>query len=158
VAATGHHGGVQIPDAYLPRRASGGRLTMGLRPLAEGAWLEVDADRGVELAMKAELLDSAFATCVAVLPGSEAAGRELLGAVVDDLTRHHADLELDLAAFEVHASSAVAADHGVVAASRLVQEDLCLLDASGVLVAACVCFPSRWNLREKIGQTLDTIH
>jgi hypothetical protein len=41
-----------------------------------------------------------------------------------------------------------------------VQEDLCVLEKRDTwrLTAACVCFPSRWNLREKIGQTLDTIH
>jgi hypothetical protein len=51
-------------------------------------------------------------------------------------------------------------DHPIVAAARLVQEDLCVLVRSDVwrLQAACVCFPSRWNLASKIGTTLDDIH
>jgi hypothetical protein len=51
-------------------------------------------------------------------------------------------------------------DHPVVAAARLVQEDLCVLVRSDVwrLQAACVCFPSRWNLASKLGTTLDDIH
>jgi len=48
----------------------------------------------------------------------------------------------------------------VVAAARLVQEDLCVLVRSDAwrLQAACVCFPSRWNLASKLGTTLDDIH
>ena len=51
-------------------------------------------------------------------------------------------------------------EHPIVAASRLVQEDLCVLVRSDAwrLEAACVCFPSRWALATKIGRTLDEIH
>jgi len=47
----------------------------------------------------------------------------------------------------------------VVAAARLVQEDLCVLVRSDAwrLQAACVCFPSRWNSLQ-LGTTLDDIH
>ncbi len=40
------------------------------------------------------------------------------------------------------------------------QEDLCVLVRSDAwrLQAACVCFPSRWNLASKLGTTLDDIH
>ncbi len=46
-------------------------------------------------------------------------------------------------------------------AGRLVQEDLCLMlpGTSGYeLVAASLCFPSRWRLRDKLGQPLAHIH
>ena len=51
-------------------------------------------------------------------------------------------------------------EHPLIGASRLVQEDLCVMqrDDDWRLVAACVCFPSRWNLAEKIGTSLDEIH
>jgi hypothetical protein len=52
--------------------------------------------------------------------------------------------------------------HPVEQAGRLVAEDLCvhLPDASGVpvLVAACLCFPFRWVLAEKLGRPLSAIH
>ena len=48
------------------------------------------------------------------------------------------------------------------ALGRQLEPDFLLLqpDASGSLQldAACVCFPSAWNLAEKIGQTIETIH
>ena len=42
----------------------------------------------------------------------------------------------------------------------MVQEDLCVLVRSDAwrLQAACVCFPSRWDLASKLGATLDGIH
>jgi dimethylamine monooxygenase subunit A len=46
-------------------------------------------------------------------------------------------------------------------AGRIVSEDLCLLERRGgawVLTAATVCFPSRWDLRSKLGRTLSGIH
>ena len=46
-------------------------------------------------------------------------------------------------------------------ASKLVQEDLCLMrDGSGGyrLAAASLCFPSSWSLTEKFGKTLDGLH
>ena len=51
-------------------------------------------------------------------------------------------------------------EHPIVEASRLVQEDLCVLvrEDAWRLRAACVCFPSRWDLATKIGTTLDDIH
>ena len=53
--------------------------------------------------------------------------------------------------------------HPLELAGRLVQEDLCLMgqDASGGfyrLTGACVCFPTRWRLAEKLGRSLDAIH
>ena len=42
-----------------------------------------------------------------------------------------------------------------------VQEDLCILQKQGerhILTAAVMCFPSSWNLRDKIGRSIDSIH
>ncbi|HEY1762508.1 MAG TPA: DUF3445 domain-containing protein, partial [Acidimicrobiales bacterium] len=51
-------------------------------------------------------------------------------------------------------------EHPIVQAARLAQEDFCVLvrDDAWRLRAACVCFPSRWDLTQKIGTTLDEIH
>lgn len=49
----------------------------------------------------------------------------------------------------------------LLAVSRQVQEDLCLLqrDAAGWrLTAASLCFPSAWSLREKFGLPMAAIH
>lgn len=135
---------------YVPLEVKGWRMAMGLRPLDMEHWLEVDERRDDELEQKRKLLESSRDVVVAVNPEGEEGSRELLAEVRRFLETHHAGLTLDVAL----------GDHPVVAAARLVQEDLCVLVRSDVwrLQAACVCFPSRWNLASKLGTTLDDIH
>ena len=135
---------------YLPLDAKGWRLHMGLRPLDASHWLEVDAQYGEEIALKNELLATHRAAVVATRSEGDEASKELLRLIVEDLRVHHPALPIALNASE----------HPIIQASRLVQEDLCVLvrDSAWRLVAACVCFPSRWDLATKIGTTLDDIH
>jgi len=52
-------------------------------------------------------------------------------------------------------------DHPLIDAASHVQEDLCILQKQGhehVLSAAVMCFPSSWDLREKIGRSIADIH
>ena len=42
-------------------------------------------------------------------------------------------------------------------AARGVEEDLCIL-VDGRLVAGCVCFPSHWSLKDKLGQPVGEVH
>jgi len=136
--------------AYIPLESKGWRMAMGLRPLDLDQWLEVDDRRDDELEQKRQLLETAFDVVVATNPEGDDGSRELLGEVTRYLDAHHPELT-----FEVRRE-----DHPIVAAARLVQEDLCVLVRSDVwrLQAACVCFPSRWNLASKLGTTLDDIH
>ncbi|MGH9019418.1 MAG: heme-dependent oxidative N-demethylase family protein [Acidimicrobiales bacterium] len=138
------------PIDYVPLDERGFRLAMGLRPLDVARWLEVDDHREAELSLKSDLLATRRDVVVATRPAGDAASAELLDEVVAWLAEHHPDLARDVDAGE----------HPVVAASRLVQEDLCVLVKSDAwrLEAACVCFPSRWRLATKIGTTLDEIH
>lgn len=49
----------------------------------------------------------------------------------------------------------------LVTLSRLIQEDICILEKRGgehVLTAALLCFPASWTLAEKIGKPLTRIH
>ena len=135
---------------YRPVDARGWRLAMGLRPLAPERWLEVDENRDAELALKADLLASSRETVLALTGEGEDACRELLGEVAAWLSAFQPDVVIRVDETE----------HPLVAASRLVQEDLCVMqrDDDWRLVAACVCFPSRWSLVEKIGTSLDAIH
>ncbi len=123
---------------------------MGLRPLDMAQWLEIDEHFNEELALKATLLKDAFDVVVATNPEGDEASAELLEEVTTFLTIAHPEL--------VHSTRAI--EHPIVAASRLVQEDLCVLvkEDTWRLRAACVCFPSRWQLASKIGTTLDDIH
>jgi hypothetical protein len=87
---------------------------------------------------------------VATNPEGDEGSRELLDEVISFLEVYHPEIAIEIDGDE----------HPVVAAARLVQEDLCVLVRSDVwrLQAASVCFPSRWNLASKLGTTLDDIH
>jgi hypothetical protein len=139
---------VSIP--YVPLDERGWRLAMGLRPLDLANWLEVDDRREEELSLKTRLLLEQPDVVVATRREGDEASAELLDEVIQFLRTHHPEVSSDVSGEE----------HAVVAASRLIQEDLCVLvrDDSWRLAAACVCFPSRWNLASKIGTTLDDIH
>src|ERR1700735_1302141 len=135
---------------YVPVDPRGWRLSMGLRPLENAAWLEIDEHFKEELATKARLLEEEYDVVVATHREGDEGSRELLDEIRENLRAHHPGV--DTAIDE--------SDHPIVAASRLVQEDLCVLvrDDAWRLRAACVCFPSRWDLASKIGTTLDDIH
>jgi hypothetical protein len=123
---------------------------MGLRPLDESKWLEVDARRDEELSLKRTLLSEQRDTVVALRDVGDAASEELLNLVLENLAAHHPAIARDV----------VASEHPIVQASLLLQEDLCVLvrEDAWRLAAACVCFPSRWSLQSKLGSTLDAIH
>ncbi len=135
---------------YLPIEAKGWRLAMGLRPLETDRWLEVDERREVELEEKRRLLALKYDVVVATNVAGDAGSAELLDEVTDFLATHTSTWPVTVSRDE----------HPIVAASRLIQEDLCVLVRSDAwrLQAACVCFPSRWNLASKLGTTLDDIH
>lgn len=137
---------------YLPVTGAPWRLTMGLRPLRAGTWLEVDGRRASELAQKASLLATAREDVVGIVPGSEFVQAELAALIAEDLATFHG---------EVSGTELAGDEPPIVAAARLVQEDLCCFERRGgrwFMTAACVCFPSRWTLATKVGADLTAIH
>ena len=125
---------------------------MGLRNLEPGDWLWIDEDHAAHVAEHARLIAERRDVVIAALPGSENACAELLEMVVDDLLAHHG-----------RDHRALRADPDPLATvSRLVQEDFCLLqrseDGSYVLRAGVLCFPLHWQLRDKLGLPLRSIH
>ncbi len=51
--------------------------------------------------------------------------------------------------------------HPLIDAALNVQEDLCILQKQGdqhILTAAVMCFPSSWDVRQKIGRSIADIH
>jgi dimethylamine monooxygenase subunit A len=101
----------------------------------------------------------------ALLPQAEAPARELVEAVARWCAETHPE------GFARHGDEmrcpdgrrvSLARTHPLEAAALLVQEDLCLLqpDAAGTLIltGACLCFPSRWRLADKLGHPMLAIH
>jgi len=123
---------------------------MGLRPMREDEWFEVDERRDEELALKEHLIETRRNVVVATTKEGDGASEELLAMTLQSLAAVYPQLPREPRPGE----------HPIVQASLLVQEDLCVLvrDEHWYLAAACVCFPSRWDLTSKIGTSLDAIH
>ena len=140
----------RAPHAHrLPFAA--GTMRMGLVPIDEREWLDFGPDAEAQLAAKRDLLATRREAVLRYLPGSGPASAEVLDLVLGALRRHHP--ERDLAGTE--------GGHPLETAARLVQEDLCVLERdedAHRLTAGCVCFPSNWNLAEKLGRPVRAIH
>ncbi len=123
---------------------------MGVRPLDLDSWLLVDDDLEADRADKATLLADRYHDVVAVTDGSEAPAAEVHEAIVGHLRAAGHPVPPD-----------PGSRHPIEAAARLVQEDLVVLEHDGTewcLTAACVCFPTRWDLASKRGRSMAAIH
>lgn len=152
---------------YLPFEAGPYRMAMGLAAVTPADWLDIDQAYHTQRALRELLLRSApesapVVASIAHSPAADAAGR----AILAHLARYHgAHFSLAHGRFENHLTGRAwpleGQDEPLVLAGRQIQEDLCVLEPiEGVfhLTAAMVCFPSRWNLADKIGQPMAAIH
>lgn len=137
----------------------------GVAPLAPPDWIHVDGAFAAQMALKADLMARRPERVRARASSGAAEGIER--AFLAHLLAHLAER----ADFKLGAGVARRPDGREVSlsgdplgvAAGLVQEDVCLLDrapgeAEHRLISACVCFPSRWTLSEKIGAPLLAIH
>jgi len=123
---------------------------MGLRALNLENWLERDDNYGDEIALKRKLYAEQAEQVFAVLPEGLVGSTETLELISNQLS--HCDVSNQVFEPELHP---------LHSASLLVQEDLCVMSklaGQWKLTAASVCFPSRWDLTEKIGTSLAQIH
>ena len=150
---------------HFPFQAGHDPLRMGVAAIDVRHWFERCDDYAAQMAEKEGLLAARRDEVFAILPQAEAPARELLAAVVRWC------IETDPAAFAREGDALRRPDgrriplegkHPLEAAALLVQEDLCILqpDAAGTLVltGACLCFPSRWRLADKLGHPMLAIH
>lgn len=146
------------------------RMTVGLRALDLCEWIEDGPDFDAQLRDKRRLLDT-HDDVVAALPGTDDAQREVLALLAAHLPlrfprryrREHDERGERLRIAATGECVALAPRHRqpIAAAARLVPEDLCLLRAAPDgyrLVAAALCFPTRWRLADKLGQPMLAIH
>jgi hypothetical protein len=128
-----------------PYDGSSRLFQIGLKPLDPANWLEPDQARNAQLAEKQRLFAECPEAVFGAMTGSEAAQAELL-ALVEAHSGHRA--------FE-------RAEPPLLAAARLVQDDLILLDRTDAgwrVMAGALCFPSSWSLAEKLGQVMHDVH
>ncbi len=120
-------------------------LKMGTRSIGDRPWLLRDAKTADELAERARLLDERHDD-VFFCP---------------DSAREAAEAVLHLVEADLGERSAATALSPLEQAGRLVQEDLVLMrrhDDGWFLDAACLCFPSRWRLADKVGRPMLAVH
>jgi len=157
----------RVEPNYLPFIGGGFRLSMGLTPIPERAWLEPGSKLAAELAAKRNLLAARHDEVFCALPEAAAPSAELLQLIASHLSHHHPSafrLAGDRLANLVTGENwnlAQPALHPLDIAARLVPEDLCLLQSVGDryrLIGASLCSPARWLLAEKIGRPITAIH
>src|SRR5271167_1146549 len=159
----------QLPPqrVYISFEPGPYRMAMGLVARDPDELIEIDEHFVQELAEKRELMTTRNDDVYAAIPGTDAAGAEILSHLADLLprrfpqwfTRDGAHLTNRLTD-ETWDLENPPCPH-LELAGRLVQEDLCLVrpDPEGpILAAATLCFPSRWRLQEKIGHPLALVH
>lgn len=136
----------------------------GVQPLNPAEWLVRDAVFAAQMRYRDHLVATQRDQVLAETPAAEPALRELLAMLVQHL------LATDKG-YVMPCEHALTRPDGVTLAlrtppvietlARLVQEDLCILEADGEeykLTAATLCFPSRWSLSEKMGRRMSGIH
>ena len=139
---------------YMPVDGKPDRMHVGARALDLTKWIEINSDYESDLAQKRDLLTKKHDEVFLSLPLGDTGSREVLDLLSEHLPR----------IFPERWPNEVSVDpnlHPLEAASLLVQEDLCVMSQVGkdwILSAASLCFPSRWDVREKIGKNLLDIH
>lgn len=152
---------------YAPYLANSDGPQVGLAPLPPRAWIEVDHELAQGTARKQRLLATVPANVFQSIEctlDAQAETRELLAAYLP--ARYPGLYKTTGDVFQTvwnrqgyHLTDE--SNTPLAMASCWVQEDLCLLRETNegfCLTAGCVCSPTFWNLKEKLGLPLHAIH
>ncbi|MEH6495071.1 MAG: DUF3445 domain-containing protein [Pseudomonas marincola] len=141
-----------MPLPYFPVESGDYKISLGLKPLKDGCWLDVDEHYVSETKLKRELFSSQTDAVFATTGNATGSKTKILDLVENSLSADYPELEV---------ATPVEHESPLARAASLVQEDLILMQQAGddyILSAAAVCFPSGWDLADKVGQNLQTIH
>jgi hypothetical protein len=159
--------GLPAEADYFSFRTSAFRQSIGLKELSAESWIEIDSHYPAQISLKESLFRAHENEVFQAMPGTEYGCAQILKLVMDHLTRCFPYW------FMISGSTIRNLITGQIIlveqrernplqiAAGLVQEDLCLMQPSPngyQLRAACVCFPSRWSLHEKMGNSMRGIH
>jgi hypothetical protein len=152
--------------AHTPYDGSKQPFTIGLEPLGSRDWIEPDEFLASDLTQKERLLAARRDVVARSEAGTHAAQMEVLRMLTEYLPRRYPQI-YTRDGDSIHIGPAArsvaveAVNEPLIAAARLVQEDLCVMrrsDEGWRLAAAVLCFPSSWSLAEKLGKNLGAIH
>ena len=152
---------------YFPFNGDRGRLRLGLRPIEISDWIHYEDDFPLRIREKKRLYATKRKRVLDALIESLGAQQELLNILIAYLKHNHANKFkfknkqiISLAENETYTVSKYD-QCPLELVSYLVADDFCLLEKDQKdyrLVAASVCAPTWWELSEKIGMPLTTIH
>ena len=151
---------------------------LGLAPMREETWLDLDEGYAAEMRDKARRLREDRDAVFIAAPGSDRGQAEVLALIIRHLTAYYSNLFRfsdgavgDELVADMRIENLINREVWRVGdflkspldlAGRLVQEDLCLMspgpDDTYVLSAGSLCFPFRWELKDKMGLPLTAIH
>ena len=152
---------------HTPYDGSHKPFTIGLSQLDPAEWIEVDHNYALYLDEKRRLYDVETRNVLVAEAETLAAQTEVLAMLVEYLPQrfpeHYAlqNRVMHIMAGRYSVDLDAQQMSPIAIAGLLVQEDLVLMRKSPEgwrLVAASLCFPSAWNLREKFGHPLHAIH
>lgn len=138
------------------------RRLPGIQPVQGRDWLRVDEAYAGQMALRDRLIAGQPEVVNALLPDARPAADELYAAVLDWL-RDEPDFVVGEGAVirPDGVSVPMNPDEPLLTLGRLVQQDLCLMQARGAeydLTGAILCFPASWTLTQKIGRPMTGIH
>jgi dimethylamine monooxygenase subunit A len=134
----------------------------GVLPLDGDHWLRVDDAFAGQMALRDQLIAAAPSVVHDLRPEGRPAADELYATILQWLATQPG--------YRIGSGDAIRPDGVTVSLDagqplltlgRLVQEDLCIMQAQGdehVLTGAILCFPASWSLAQKIGRPLTGIH
>ena len=140
------------------------RLTLGLRELHAKDWFEAGSDVEVQLRQRRDLIESSPEVVYQQLPGHHNALSSFINQIAINLSTFHSEYKYSshsLTHQPTNLTVDLSGENALLELAKVLVEDICLLhkaDDQWRLVAGVVIFPSRWDLREKIGKTIDEIH
>jgi hypothetical protein len=134
---------------------------MNIQHISTG-WIDIDQNYLSSCQLKYSLLESNESTVFKSTSQSLDASKEVLQHVLvslpsgvascnENIVRNH----LTEQSFDTNQT------HPLKIASLLIQSDLCIMtemNGDFILTDACVCFPDRWRIQDKIGKGLGGIH
>lgn len=138
------------------------RRLPGTQPLVLADWLEVDDAYAAQMALRDRLIAEREGEVHAVLPQAEAAAAEVYGMILPRLPALGFALSDGEARRPDGVRVALDPARPLLTLGRLIQEDVCLMQADGsgehALTGAILCFPAGWRLEEKLGRPLMRMH
>ncbi len=152
---------------FYPFNGERGRLRLGLKPIEFSEWLQFESDLTSRVVQKKQLIEFEAGRVLNALPDSIAAQKEFLEILLSHLRKYHStmyEISQESVLHKANDSRYLYSDFQscpLELASYLVADDFCLLEPDSndyKLVAASVCAPTWWDLPDKMGKPLSSIH